>query len=158
MLWRNSFNIIVWDVLSVNNCMTQKDKPPRNYPDSNPCDVEAPAGRNCPQNIIMPRVQTNDWLTTDVKFTYANRKEDKWNKTECREYLAIVGIARKIRKYISKIRMENEFKIVDTNMVDKLSAKRLYQCTYASAWTWSVVRYYFGIAQIINIKDQINRI
>ncbi len=46
----------------------------------------APVGRDCPQNAILPTMQTNDWLMTGVKFAFANRKEGKWNKTECQEY------------------------------------------------------------------------
>ncbi len=50
---------------------------------------------DCPQNIIMPTMQTNDWLMAGVKFAFANRKEGKWNKTERWEYLATMGIAEK---------------------------------------------------------------
>ncbi len=37
---------------------------------------------------------------TGVKFAFANRKEGKWNKTECRKCLAPMGIAEKIAENI----------------------------------------------------------
>ncbi len=48
----------------------------------------------------MPRIQMNDWLMAGVKIAYANRKEEKLNKIECREYLATIGIAEKVSENI----------------------------------------------------------
>ncbi len=84
----------------MDNCATQKDNPPRNYPVSKVCNVEAPVGKYCLQNILIPIIQANDWLTTGFKFTYANIKEGEWNKTESREYLATMGIAEKISEHV----------------------------------------------------------
>ncbi len=50
-------------------------------------------------------MQTKKWLIRGVKFAYANRNEGKSNKSECREYLARIGIAEKVYEKISKIRL-----------------------------------------------------
>ncbi len=80
-------NCYNWDVSSINNHAIQKDKAPKNYPVSKVDDVVAPVGRDCPQNIIFPTMQTNNWLMSGMKFAFDNRKEGKWNRTECQEYI-----------------------------------------------------------------------
>ncbi len=70
--WRNKFYIFFGngckqDVSSLDNCSTHKDKPPMNYFLSKVYNVEAPAGKNGPENILTPRIQTNDWLMKGVK-------------------------------------------------------------------------------------------
>ncbi len=107
------------DVSSLNNNATQKDQPLRNYPDSKVDNIEAPEGKDCPENILMPGIQTNDWSATVVKFAFANRKGGKWNNTECHEYFATMGIAEKILDNIkSKIRIEIELPNVNYNIAD----------------------------------------
>lgn len=61
-----------------------------NYLVSN--NMKALEGRDCPKNIHLPRIQTNNWLMAGNKFAYTNRKELKWSKTEFREYLLTMGI------------------------------------------------------------------
>ncbi len=64
-------------------------------------------------------MQTNNWLMTGVKFAYSNRKEGKWNKTECREYLATMGIAEKIADNIeSKLCFEQDHPSSESNLTD----------------------------------------
>ncbi len=78
-----------------------------------------------------------------------------------------MGIVEKESENIkSKLRVKNEFQNKYTNTVElnpflwrnKYQPKDFNQCTYAIAWTWSVVRCYFGSAQIPNIKEQSYRI
>ena len=78
----NCGNCCNWDVSALNNHKILQDKLPKNYPVSKVDHIIAPDGRDCPQNIILPKLQTNNWLITGVKFAFANRKEGKWNKTE----------------------------------------------------------------------------
>ncbi len=82
-------------------------------------NVVAPAGRDCPQIIILPTMQANDWLITGVKFAFANRKEGKWNKSECQQYLATMEIAEKIADNIeSIIRFKEENPNSESNTTD----------------------------------------
>ncbi len=76
------------------------------------------------------------------------------------------GNGRKISDNIeSKIRLQDENANSDSNMIDLYPyfwqtkyQPNFFQCTYASAWTWCVVRYHFRIAQVLNIEGQGNRI
>ncbi len=64
-------------------------------------------------------MQTNNWLMTGVKFAFSNRKEGKWNKTECQEYLVTMGIAEKIADNTeSKLRFEEENPNSESNITD----------------------------------------
>ncbi len=115
----NCGNCCNWDVSALNNRAILQDKLPKNYPVSKVDHIIAPDDRDCPQNIILPKLQTNNWLMTGVKFAFANRKEGKWNKTECREYLATMGIAEKIADNIeSKLRFEEDHPNSESNITD----------------------------------------
>ncbi len=112
-------NCCNWDVSSPNNRAIQQDKSPKNYPVSKVDHVVAPDGRDCPQNVILPTMQTNNWLIAGVKFAFANRKEGKWNRTECCKYLATMGIAEKIADNIeSKLRFKEENPNSISNITD----------------------------------------
>ncbi len=149
----------------MDNCGTKT----RNHLGTTLCkvyNVEVPEGWDCPENILAPRIQTKYWLMKGVKFAYTNRKERIWNKIECREYLETMEIAEKYQKIWNQtLEWNMKFKpqspceiFVSLSLANQLSAKRLYHCTYASAGTLSAIKYYFGIAQVLNIKEQSKRI
>ncbi len=50
------------------------------------------------------------------------------------------------------------YRFVSISLANQLSTELFYQRTYSSARTWCVVWYHFGIAQVLNIKEQGNRI
>ncbi len=126
----------------------------------------APVGRDCPLNIFLPTMQTNDWIMAGVKFAFTNRKEGKYNKTECQEYLATMGIAEKNLTTSNQnldLKMKMQILIQTSQICIHIFGKQsinqiFYQCTYALARTRCIVGYHFGIAQVPNIKEQGNRI
>ncbi len=69
---RKYFYFILWQLLqlnvsAVNNHATQKDQSPWNCHVSKMFNVEAPEIRDCPQNILIPRIQTIKWSMVGVK-------------------------------------------------------------------------------------------
>ncbi len=118
-------------------------------------NVVAPAGRDCPQIIILPTMQTNNWLMTGVKFT-KNRKEGKWNKTENWEYLATMGIAEKIADNIeSKIRFKEKTNL-ESNTTDLYPY--LWQTNYQSNIFINAPMHQLGHGVLSNIILELNKL
>ncbi len=107
-----------WDVSTEGNRVTKKNKLPQNYPKTRLDNMTHPNGRDCSENVILPHIQTYEWLLCSAKFAHEKRKAGKWNKIECSQYLLTMDIVTKVLEKIeSNLQLKNTMSAEDTEEI-----------------------------------------